>query len=115
MKKLLEIEFLCFGFQSLLLATLISRRHVFAVSSKNFYHFFGQVCLLLCLGKLFIDRIQLFMLPNAFILLFLLSPVAEPTLFVLKVLRENNGEIGDFDATPHFETLRSYLGEGLRR
>ena len=72
------IRIFVFGFLSLLLksnidyfATLVGRRHVFAVSSEDYYHFYGQVCLLLCLGKLFIDRIQLFMLPNAFILLFL--------------------------------------------
>ena len=76
------IRIFVFGFLSLLLksnidyfATLVGRRHVFAVSSEDYYHFDSQVCLLLCLGKHFTEQNSIFLLSNLFIALFLLSPL----------------------------------------
>ena len=40
-----------------------------------FYHFFGQLCFLICLGKSFIETEFDFLLPNLFILSFLLGPL----------------------------------------
>ena len=66
---------LCFWSNIDFLATLVGRRHVFAVSSEDYYHFYGQVCLLLCLGKHFTEQNSIFLLSNLFIALFLLSPL----------------------------------------
>ena len=54
-------EFLCFRFQSTseatrTLATFVSNRHAFSLPDVYFCHLFSQVCLLIYLGKLFIEQ-----------------------------------------------------------